>query len=55
MKFSTFYHFSLMFKHIKYVIYGCEVPLEVELSLYLKLRLKLNYVEEKGVQNKLIS
>ena len=27
----------MMFKHIKYDIYGYEVPFEVELSLYLKL------------------
>ena len=27
----------MMFKHIKYDIYGCEVSFKVELSLYLKL------------------
>ena len=33
MKFSTFQHFAMMFKHD---IYGCEVSFAVELPLYLK-------------------
>ena len=37
MKFSTFYYFAMMFKHITHDIYGCEVSFEVELALYLKL------------------
>ena len=37
LKFSTFYHFAMMFKHIKHDIYGCEVSFEVELLLYFKL------------------
>ena len=30
----------MMFKHIKYAIYGCEVSFEVELLLHLKLSFK---------------
>ena len=34
----------MMFKHVKYVLYGCQVWFEVVMSLYLKLSFKHKYI-----------